>query len=256
MLFDSHCHINDSKFAGDLAKVLQNAADAGVTKLAVVGADWESSRSAVDFARRYPQCYAMVGVHPHDSDTYCDEMENDLRDWALNEEKVVAIGEIGLDYYRDLSPRDVQQIVFRRQIRLAQETGLPFAIHTRDAMADTIRILREEKKGRYRGVFHCFSGSWEQAKVALELGFYISLAGPVTFPNAPKLAKVAENVPLDHLLVETDCPYLSPQPRRGKRNEPANVRFVAEKIAELRHLTGEEVAVATYQNACRLFNIA
>lgn len=255
MLFDSHSHINDKAFAKDLPEVLQRAAEADVTKIAVVGADWESSISAVEFAKTYPQCYAIVGIHPHDADTYCDEMEEAFVRWGKEEGKVVAIGEIGLDYYRDLSPRDVQQIVFRRQIRIALDLGLPFSIHTRDAMEDTMRVLKEEQKGEYRGIFHCFSGSWEQAKLALKLGFHISLAGPVTFPNAPKFAKVAEQVPLERLLIETDCPYLSPQPRRGKRNEPANVRFVAEKIAALRKLDVEEVEAATYQNTCKLFGL-
>ena len=255
MLFDSHSHVNDEAFTGEVEAILQNARDHGVAKMAVVGADWESSVSAVEFAQKYAPLYAMVGIHPHDSETYCDEMEESFRRWLTTEPKVVAVGEIGLDYYRDLSPRDVQQIVFRRQLKLAQELGVPFAIHCREAMEDTIRILKEEKQGEYRGIFHCFSGSYEQAQVALRLGFHISFAGPVTYPNARKLQEVAAKIPLSRILIETDCPYLSPQPQRGKRNEPANVRFVAEKIAELRGCSIEEIAAATYDNTCALLHI-
>ncbi len=254
MLFDSHAHLNDPQFSDDLTEVLVRAKENGVRKIAVVGFDWESSKKAVELAGANQELYAVVGVHPHDAEGFCSETEESLRSWA-KDEKVVAIGEIGLDYYRDLSPRDIQQIVFRRQLALAYELDLPISIHSRDAMEDLIQILKEEKKGEYRGILHCYSGSYEQAQILLRLGFHISFAGPLTFPNARKLPEIAAKIPLDRILIETDCPYLSPQPRRGKRNEPANVRFVAEKIAEIRGITPEEVAAATYDNACHVFGI-
>ncbi len=254
MFFDSHAHLNDPQFADDLPEVLAAAKENGIAKIAVVGFDWESSKQAVALARQYREIYGIVGVHPHDADGFCDETEESLRTWA-KEDKVVAIGEIGLDYYRDLSPRAIQQIVFRRQLAIARDLDLPFSIHSRDAMEDVLKILKEEKQGAYQGILHCYSGSYEQARILLDLGFHISFAGPVTYPNSKKLPEIAAKIPLERILIETDCPYLSPQPRRGKRNEPANVRFVAEKIAEIRGIPVEAVAEATYKNACRLFRI-
>lgn len=254
MLFDSHAHLNDPQFEEDFEEVLARAREFGVEKIAVVGYDHESSEKAVALAKENEGMYAIVGVHPHDAEKYGEETDAALAHWA-QQPQVVAIGEIGLDYYRDLSPRDVQQAVFRRQLHLARELHLPISIHCRDAMEDLIRILKEEEKGPYRGILHCFSGSYEQAAILLKLGFHISFAGPVTFSNARKLPEIALKIPLDRLLVETDCPYLAPQPLRGKRNEPANVRYVVEKIAEVRGLSPEKVAQATYENACRLFGI-
>lgn len=257
MLFDTHCHLNDEAFAEDIEEVIAHAREHGVTSMNVVGCDWETSMQAVEIAEKYEGIYAIVGVHPNDADTYCDELEAALGEWAKHE-KVVAIGEIGLDYHYDDNPsKDVQEIVFRRQIRLAREAGLPIAIHSRDAMEDTCRILREERReGDYRGIFHCFSGSYEQALICLKMGFYISVGGPLTFPNSKKLPNIVSKIPIDRLLIETDSPYLAPQPRRGKRNEPAFVRFVAEHIAELRGMTVEEVAEITTTNALRLLGIA
>ncbi len=256
MLFDTHCHLNDEAFISDMEDVIAHAHEHGVTRMNVVGCDWESSMKAVEIAEDHEGIYAIVGVHPGDADTYCDELEEDLRKWA-DHEKVIAIGEIGLDYhYEDNPSKEVQEIVFRRQIRLAREVGLPIVIHSRDAMEDTMRVLKEERReGDYRGIFHCFSGSYEQSLVCLKMGFHISVGGPLTYPNSRKLPRIVEKLPLDRLLVETDCPYLSPQPRRGKRNEPANVRFVAEKIAELRDTTSEEIAAKTTANAMRLFRL-
>ena len=256
MLFDTHCHLNDEAFISDMEDVIAHAHEYGVTRMNIVGCDWESSMKAVEIAEDHEGIYAIVGVHPGDADTYCDELEEDLRKWA-DHEKVIAIGEIGLDYqYEDNPAKEVQEIVFRRQIRLAREVGLPIVIHSRDAMEDTMRVLKEERReGDYRGIFHCFSGSYEQSLVCLKMGFHISVGGPLTYPNSRKLPRIVEKLPLDRLLVETDCPYLSPQPRRGKRNEPANVRFVAEKIAELRDTTSEEIAAKTTANAMRLFRL-
>lgn len=256
MLFDTHCHLNDEAFADDMEEVIARAYEYGVARMNVVGCDWESSMKAVEIAENHEGIYAVVGVHPGDADTYCDELEGSLQNWASHK-KVIAIGEIGFDYHYDDNPvQEVQEIVFRRQIRLAREAGLPIVIHSRDAMEDTVRVLKEERReGDYRGIFHCFSGSYEQSLICLKMGFHISVGGPLTYPNSRKLPRIIEKIPLDRLLLETDCPYLSPQPRRGKRNEPANVRFVAEKIAELRNIAPEEVAVKTTANALRLFRI-
>jgi TatD DNase family protein len=252
MLIDTHAHLDLAEFDRDRPAVLERAKSNGVDYIINVGFDQESSRRSIALAARYPQIFAAVGVHPHDA-----AKANPVV-WAAIPElaaapKVMALGEIGLDYYRDLSPRAVQQAAFRRQIGIAKDLNLPIIVHNRDAHADVLRILKEEKAEAVGGVLHCFSGSWEVARECLELGFYISFAGPVTFTNAPKLQAVAQQVPLDRLLVETDCPYLAPVPHRGKRNESSYVRLVAEKIAALRDLTFDELAAATTANARRLF---
>ena len=253
MFYDTHCHINDAAFAQDQMAVIKNAADNGVKYMNVVGCDWETSRTAVELAKKHENIFAVVGVHPSDSDTYCDELEEALKTWA-KEPKVVAIGEIGLDYHYEDTNKEVREIVFRRQLRLSHELGLPIVIHSRDAMADTIRILKEERKeGDYKGVFHCYSGSYEDALTLFKMGFHLGVDGPLTYPNSRKLPEIVKKMPIERLLIETDCPYLSPQPKRGKRNEPAYVGMVAEKIAELRGISVEAAAKATTENAKRLF---
>lgn len=253
MLYDTHCHINDKAFSQDMAEVIARAKEMGVKEMNVVGCDWESSLAAVEIAQKEQGIYAVVGVHPSDSHTYCDELEEALYNWA-KEEKVVAIGEIGLDYHYPDTDKEVQAIVFRRQLKVAHEVGLPIVIHTRDAMSDTFKILKEERQpGDYQGVFHCYSGSYEDALIALKMGFYLGVDGPLTYPNSRKLPEIVKKIPLERLLIETDCPYLTPQQYRGKRNEPSYVMFVAEKIAQLRDITYEEVAKATTDNAHRLF---
>ena len=253
MLADSHAHIDDERFDADRDEVVARALAAGVSLIVNIGADMASSARSVALAEKYPGIYAAVGMHPHDSQ---DMKENDYRQleqWA-NHPKVVAIGEIGLDYHYDLSPRPVQKEVFLRQLDLARKTGKPFIIHEREAHADMLDIIRNAARG-LNGVFHCFSGSVETAREYLKMGFYISVAGPVTFPKSVKTKEVAKAVPLDRLLVETDSPYLTPQPFRGKRNEPAYVRLVAEEIANLRDISLAELAEATTANVRRLFNI-
>lgn len=253
MLADSHAHIDDERFDADRDEVVARALAAGVSLIVNIGADMASSARSVALAEKYPGIYAAVGMHPHDSQ---DMKENDYRQleqWA-NHPKVVAIGEIGLDYHYDLSPRSVQKEVFLRQLDLARKTGKPFIIHEREAHADMLDIIRYAARG-LNGVFHCFSGSVETAREYLKMGFYISVAGPVTFPKSVKTKEVAKAVPLDRLLVETDSPYLTPQPFRGKRNEPAYVRLVAEEIANLRDISLAELAEATTANVRRLFNI-
>ncbi len=253
MLVDSHAHIDDDRFDADRDEVLSRARAAGVDLIVNIGADMDSSARSVALAEQYPQIYATVGMHPHDAKDMQETDYQRLVRWAAHP-KVVAIGEIGLDYHYDLSPRPVQQEVFLRQLDIARQTGKPFVVHEREAHADTFDIIRSAAKG-LEGVFHCFSGSAETARQYLKLGFYISIAGPVTFPKSAKTKEVARYVPLDRLLVETDSPYLTPQAYRGRRNEPAHVRLVAEEIASLRDLSLEELARATSENACRLFRI-
>jgi TatD DNase family protein len=252
MLIDTHCHLQDKRFAGDLEAVLDRAQEAGVAYALVVGSDLATSREACELAQKYPQLFAIVGVHPHDSKDADRATFDEIRKLAA-QERVVALGEMGLDYHYDFSPRKIQQRVFRYQIGLARELGLPIVIHDREAHADTMAILKEEKAEEVGGVLHCYSGSWEMARECIKMGFYISIAGPVTFANAKKLVQVVENLPLEHLLVETDAPYLTPVPHRGKRNEPAYVRHVAEAIARIKGIAVEEVEEQTTANAIKLF---
>ena len=256
MLYDTHAHLNDEAFAEDAEAALVRALDAGVTKINIVGCDPQMSAKAVEMAEKYDAVYAVVGIHPSDADKYDEAVEEQLRQWAAME-KVVAIGEIGLDYhFEDDVDHDIQREVFRRQLCLASELNMPVVIHSRDAMDDTVRIIREEQpEGGFRGVFHCFSGSWEQAKVCLELGFYIGFDGPLTFKNSRKLPKVASEMPLERLLIETDCPYMAPEPVRGRRNEPAYVKHIAAKVAQLRGISPEDAGRISYENGCRLFGL-
>lgn len=254
MFFDSHAHLDDLKYNNDRHEMLLRAKDAGVSRIINVGYDIPSSKRSVDLAEAYDFIYAAVGVHPHDAADAGDNALDKLRELAGNP-KVVAIGEIGLDYYRDLSPRDIQKQMFRNQIRLAAELGKPIIVHDRDAHGDVMAVLKEENAQEIGGVLHCFSGSVEMARECLKMGFYISIAGPVTFHNASKLQEVAAQVPLNRLLIETDSPYLTPEPFRGKRNESAYVVKVAEKIAALKNIPVEELAKAATDNTKRLFGI-
>jgi TatD DNase family protein len=255
MLFDTHAHLNDAAFNEELEAVLIRAQEAGVTKIANIGYDLTSSQKAVEIAKEYASCYAAVGVHPHDAKNVTSQTYEELVK-LLKEEKVVAIGEIGLDYYRDLSPRDKQQTVFREQIQLAKEYKLPITIHNRDAHRDILNIIKEEQAGEYGGILHCFSGSWETAKICMDLGFHISFAGPITFKNARKLQEIGPKIPLDYLLLETDCPYLTPEPHRGKRNEPAYLADIARFMAHLRKMDFEELAHSTTSNAKKVHRLS
>ncbi|MFJ7932000.1 TatD family hydrolase [Peribacillus sp. NPDC096448] len=254
MLFDTHVHVNAEQFNEDLEDVMERAKEAGVNNMVVVGFDRPTIIRAMELIEAYDFMYAAVGWHPVDA---IDMTEEDLQ-WIeelSNHPKVVAIGEMGLDYHWDKSPKDVQMEVFRKQIRLAKKVGLPIIIHNREATADIVNILKEEEASRVGGIMHCFSGSAETALECINMNFYISLGGPVTFKNAKKPKEVAAAVPLDRLLIETDCPYLAPHPYRGKRNEPSYVKLVAEQIAEIKQLTIEEVSQATTENAKKLFGI-
>lgn len=253
MLFDSHAHLDDEKFDADREEVIARAFEQGVTGIINVGACMASSARSVALAAKYEGIYAGVGIHPHDAQHAQETDYEQLAVWS-KQDKVVAIGEIGLDYYYDLSPRDLQRTVFVRQIDVARQMDMPLIIHDRDAHGDILDVLKKEAKG-LRGVLHCFSGSLEMAKEIIKLGFYISIAGPITFKNAAKLPEIAASIPLERLLIETDCPYLTPHPHRGKRNEPAYVKLVAEQVAALRGLELPALSKATSENVKRVFRL-
>jgi len=255
-LVDSHCHLDQPQFDVDRAAVIARAVENGVTLILNPGIDAPSSRAAVALARQHECIYAAVGVHPHDAKTLDAAGLEELKTLARFP-KVVAIGEIGLDYYRDLSPRDVQRRAFQAQLELAAELGLPVIVHDRDAHTDVLAMLndwRSRLNGK-TGVLHSFSGDVALSEQAVALGFYIGISGPVTYKNADQMREVARAVPIRQLLIETDAPYLTPQPYRGKRNEPANVLFVAQAVAAARGLTLEEVAAQTSANAAALFGL-
>jgi TatD DNase family protein len=258
MLIDTHTHLDDARYNADREAVIARAREAGVDTLITVGCDLASSRAALELASCYPCVYAAIGVHPHEVRQMGDDWYDELRRLARHP-KVVAYGEIGLDYHYNYSPPTLQRARFREQILLARELKLPLIIHSRDAAKDTIAILKEEGVSECGGVFHCFTGDASLAKAALDLGLYVSFSGILTFHNAESLREVARTVPLDRLLIETDCPYLSPVPYRGQRNEPAFVRKVADLLATVKsgsaRLCTEEVGAVTAANARRLFKL-
>lgn len=254
MYIDTHVHLNADQYEEDLHEVIDRALQANVMKMVVIGFDRNTIERAMKLAEEYSFIYAVVGWHPVDA---IDCTEEDLKwiEQLAAHEKVVGIGETGLDYYWDKSPKEVQQDIFRKQIRLAQKVNLPIIIHNREATEDVIQILKEEEAHLTGGIMHCFGGSVETAQQCIKMNFMISLGGPVTFKNAKKPKEVATEIPLEHLLIETDAPYLAPHPHRGKRNEPALVTLVAEEIARLKGLPIEEVAEVTTNNAKRFFQI-
>ena len=254
MFIDTHVHLNADQYEEDVEEVIERAREAGVTKMVVVGFDRKTITKAMELVEQYPFLYAVVGWHPVDA---IDCTEEDLA-WieSLAEHpKVVAIGEMGLDYHWDKSPKDIQQQLFRKQIQLAKRVKLPIVIHNRDATADVVRILEEEDAKEVGGIMHAFGGSVETAQQCIDMNFYISLGGTVTFKNAKAPKKIAAEIPLEKLLVETDAPYLTPHPYRGKRNEPFYVTLVAEEIARIKEISVEEVASVTTKNALNLFQI-
>jgi TatD DNase family protein len=255
MLIDSHTHLYDPVFDADRDEVLRRARDAGVRAAVSVGCDLDTSRRAVELADRTEEIYATVGVHPHEVKHLDDTTLDRLRELA-GHEKVVGYGEIGLDYYYLHSPKKTQQERFRLQIKLAKTLGLPIVVHSRDAKEDTLAILSEEGAGSVGGVLHCFTGDLETARAAIGMNFYISFSGVLTFANAGALRDVARVLPLDRVMIETDCPYLTPVPHRGRRNEPANVRLTARTLAELHpSQIPDEVMRITADNAARLFGL-
>jgi TatD DNase family protein len=259
MLIDTHTHLDDARYNDDRESVIARAREAGVEAFVTIGCDLATSRAAVALAEQYPFVYASIGVHPHEVKHVQDDWYDEFRRLAKHQ-KVVAYGEIGLDYHYNHSSPKEQRDRFREQIELARELKFPVIIHTREAQEDTITILREEKASEVGGVFHCFSGDARLAKDALDLGFYLSFSGILTFRNAAMLRDIAKTVPLDRLLIETDCPYLTPVPHRGKRNEPAYVAHVAAQLATLRAdkpaTSPDTIALATTRNAKCLFKIA
>lgn len=269
MLLDTHCHLDFDAFSQDRDQVIERARAAGVGGILDPAIDLDTSREILALSQAIPSLFAAVGVHPNSAGVWEPGTDRAIKELCLSE-KVLAIGEIGLDYYRDRAPQDLQREVFERQLALANECGLPVIIHSRNASAndqraikDILEILEEWSAVLMAnhsplvdraGVLHSFSGDLDSAHRAIELGFYIGITGPVTFKNAPELQEIVAELPLDRLLIETDAPFLTPHPHRGKRNEPAYVRLVADKIAMLQHSNYERVAEKTSSNAERLFN--
>ena len=251
---DTHVHLNADQYEEDLQEVIDRAIAANVEKMVVIGFDKKTIERAMQLIEDFDFIYAVIGWHPVDAIDCTDEYLSWIEQLAEHP-KVVGIGETGLDYYWDKSPKDIQQYWFRKQIQLAKKLNLPIIIHNRDATGDVVRILQEEDAAAVGGIMHCFGGSVETARECINMNFMISLGGPVTFKNARQPKEVATEIPLEHLLIETDAPYLAPHPYRGKRNEPAYVTLVAEEIARLKEISVEEVASKTTDNAKRFFKI-
>ena len=257
-LFDSHSHYNDEKFDIDRDEMIKETLSSGVSNFIVAGYNIESSKKAIEIAKKYEEIYAIVGISPNDVENI--KTENDIKKYVYEieriakNENVVAIGEIGLDYYWNKENKDIQKQLFIKQIELANKLDLPIVIHTRDAMIDTIEILKQNNVNK-RGIFHCCPLNMELIKEAIKLDFYISLSGVITFKNAKNVDEIINIIPEDKLLIETDSPYLSPEPMRGKRNNSMNVKYIAEKIASVKNKTVEGIARITSDNAKRIFEI-
>lgn len=254
MLIDSHTHLTDEKFAEDRYDILDALNENGVELILNPSCNLKESKLAVELSEKYSYVYAAIGFYPSDLDGMNYDKLLELKELASHD-KVIAIGEIGLDYHWDDTKKEWQQKWFREQIRLAQELDLPYVIHDRDAHGDVLKIVMEEKKDNTRGILHCYSGSVELAKEFIKLGFLISIAGPVTFKNSKMIKKVVTEIPLEYLLIETDAPYLTPEPFRGKRNEPKYVRYTAEQIALLKGISYDKVMNQTAENFKNFFNI-
>jgi TatD DNase family protein len=254
MLIDTHAHLDMPEFDRDRNEVVKRAQEGGVEYIVTVGIDEASCRSAITLAEEFAFVYAIVGIHPHNAKDVDAASYDLLRSYARHA-KVRALGEMGLDFFRNHSPREVQLSRFREQVALAREVHLPVVIHDRDAHRETLEILQEEKAAEVGGVIHCFSGDYAMASKCMDMGFYISIPGTVTFPKAQTLQEVVRCIPLERVLIETDCPFLAPVPFRGKRNEPAYVQYVARAIADIKKLSFEKVAEVTSQNACSVLSI-
>ena len=254
MLIDSHAHLDMRDFNKDRNDVIQRAHDCGIEHIITVGIDVKSCGSAIRLSDEFDSVYATVGIHPHHVKEI-DETSYDLLRAFARHKKVCALGEIGLDFFRNISPQDVQKKRFRELISLARELKLPVVVHDRDAHDETLAILKEEKAFEVGGVLHCFSGDYGMAAQCFDMGFYISIPGTITFRNAHTLQEVVRRSPLERMLIETDAPFLTPVPFRGKRNEPSYVRFVADSIAQLKGIDANEVARVTTRNARSLFQI-
>lgn len=253
MLVDTHAHLDDLKYENDLDEVVTRAGQYGVTRIISMGDTMAASLNAVKIAEKYEGVFAGAGIHPQEALTLMDG-DYDRLAQLMTLPKVKVLGEIGLDYYYENASREKQQEIFIRQLDVARQMHMPVSIHDRDAHGDTMAILKKEGKG-LTGSIHCFSGSWEMAKELLKMGWFLGVDGPLTFKNAAKLPEIIAKIPLDRLLLETDSPYLAPVPKRGRRNEPAYVKYIAEKVAEIRNISFEEVAKQTTFNAVNLFNL-
>lgn len=254
MIFDTHAHYDDSDFDSDREKLLSKMKEAGVSYIVNIGASLESTKRSIELSKQYDFIYATVGVHPSDT----AELNEETFDWLkkqCNQPKVVAVGEIGLDYYWDEPERAFQKEWFARQIALGREVKLPLVIHSREASQDTIDIMKSEKAAEVGGIVHCFSYTKETARIFLDMDFSFGIGGVVTFKNAKKLKEAVEYIPMEKIVIETDCPYLSPEPNRGKRNSSLNLPYVIEAIAKLKNLSEEEVLRITYENAKKIYMI-
>jgi TatD DNase family protein len=254
MLIDSHAHLEMPEFKKDLGGVIQKAKASGVEYIFTVGTEKRDWKRTLEIAHRYPSVYAILGVHPHNAEEINDETYGTLKQ-LCRDGRVKAYGEIGLDFFKNLSPRDTQLKRFREQLALAKELKLPIVIHDREAHEETLDILRSEKAGEHGGIIHCFSGDYRMAKMCMDMGFLISVPGSITFKNAEGYHEIIREIPLEYLLVETDAPYLAPVPFRGKRNEPAYVRYTAQKLAEIKCEPIEKVAEVTTENALRIYRL-
>ena len=251
--FDSHAHYNDEKFEEDREELIKKIYDENVTEIINAGYSLESSKEAIEIANKYDFMNAIVGISPNDIDNFKESDLDEIESLARNK-KVVAIGEIGLDYYWNKENKDLQKQIFISQIKIANKLNLPIVIHTREAIFDTLEILKNNKCNK-NGVFHCCPLNVDLVREGLKLGFYISFAGPITFKNSKNADEIIKMVPLDKILIETDCPYLSPEPLRGKRNDSRNVKYMAQKIADVKGISLEDIAEVTYNNAKKIFEI-
>jgi TatD DNase family protein len=254
MLVDSHSHLEMPEFRRDLETVIQRAKESGIGYIFTVGTEKRDWKRTLEIANSHPSVYAILGVHPHNAKEIDGETYPILQK-LCRDEKVKAYGEIGLDFFRNLSPRDIQLKRFREQIGFAKELGLPIVVHDREAHQETLEILRSEKASECGGIIHCFSGDYEMAKACIDMGFYISIPGSITFKNAEDFREIIYHLPLASLLVETDAPFLTPVPFRGKRNEPSYIRYTAQKLAEIKKVSFEKVAEVTSENALKVYRL-
>lgn len=256
-LFDTHCHLDDERFNEDREELIENLRKDGVDRLVTAGYSLEGSKRAIELSKKYDFIYATIGISPNDVPETMEELDKELKvieEIYKNDEKIVAIGEIGLDYHWNTENKDIQKKAFIKQIELANKLNLPIQIHTRDAVMDTLEILKNHSVNK-KGIFHCCPFNRELVKEGLKLGFYISFAGPTTFKNSKNASEIIQLVPDDKMLVETDSPYLSPEPFRGKRNDPRNVQYIIKKIAEVKEKSFEDIEKIVYENANRIFDI-
>ena len=256
-LFDTHCHLDDERFNEDREELIENLRKDGVDRLVTAGYSLEGSKRAIELSKKYDFIYATIGISPNDVPETMEELDKELKvieEIYKNDEKIVAVGEIGLDYHWNTENKDIQKKAFIKQIELANKLNLPIQIHTRDAVMDTLEILKNHSVNK-KGIFHCCPLNRELVKEGLKLGFYISFAGPTTFKNSKNASEIIQLVPDDKMLVETDSPYLSPEPFRGKRNDPRNVQYIIKKIAEVKEKSFEDIEKIVYENANRIFDI-